>query len=60
MGYLASVDDISEGSIRKAMMSGTVVASFNIEDFSINRQKFVQFNELKHDTKNFKMLCDFR
>ncbi len=47
MGYLASVDDISEGSIRKAMMYGTVVASFNIEDFSINRQKSVQFDEIE-------------
>ncbi len=47
IGYLASVDDISEGSIRKAMMYGTVVASFNIEDFSINRQKSVQFSEIE-------------
>jgi sugar/nucleoside kinase (ribokinase family) len=47
MGYLASVGDLSEGSIRKAMMYGTVVASFNIEDFSINRQKSVQFSEIE-------------
>ena len=47
MGYLASVGDISEVSIRKAMMFGTVVASFNIEDFSINRQKTVQFSEIE-------------
>ncbi len=47
MGYLASVGDVSEGSIRKAMMYGTVVASFNIEDFSINRQKSVQFDEIE-------------
>lgn len=47
MGYLASVDDVSEGSIRKAMMYGTVVASFNIEDFSINRQKSVRFEEIE-------------
>ncbi len=47
MGYLASNDDISEGSIRKAMMSGTVIASFNIEDFSINRQKSVRFTEIE-------------
>ncbi len=47
MGYLASVGDVSEGSIRKAMMYGTVVASFNIEDFSINRQKTVQFSEIE-------------
>lgn len=47
MGYLASIGDVSEGSIRKAMMYGTVVASFNIEDFSINRQKSVQFDEIE-------------
>lgn len=47
MGYIASVVDISEGSIRKAMMYGTVAASFNIEDFSINRQRTVQLSEIE-------------
>ena len=46
MGYLASVEDTSEETIRSAMVYGTVVASFNIEDFSINRQKRVQFSEI--------------
>lgn len=47
MGYLASTDDISERSIRKAMIYGTVIASFNIEDFSVNRQRTVQFEEIE-------------
>ncbi|MXV78008.1 sugar kinase [Candidatus Poribacteria bacterium] len=47
MGYLASADDVSEHSIRKAMIYGTVIASFNIEDFSVNRQQTVQFEEIK-------------
>ena len=46
MGYLASVEDTSEEAIRNAMVYGAVVASFNIEDFSINRQKGVQFSEI--------------
>ena len=46
MGYLASVGDISEAAIRSAMVYGAVVASFNIEDFSTNRQKRVQFSEI--------------
>ena len=46
MGYLASVEDISEEVIRSAMVYGAVVASFNIEDFSINQQKRVQFSEI--------------
>lgn len=47
MGYLASVSDMSERSIRKAMMYGTVIASFNIEDFSVNRQRTVRFEEIE-------------
>ena len=46
MGYLASIEDTSEEAIRSAMVYGAVVASFNIEDFSINRQKDVQFSEI--------------
>lgn len=46
MGYLASADDVSDRSIRKAMIYGTVIASFNIEDFSVNRQRTVQFREI--------------
>ena len=46
MGYLASVGDISEASIRSAMVYGAVVASFNIEDFSVERQKRVAFSEI--------------
>ena len=46
MGYLASIGDTSEEAIRSAMVYGAVVASFNIEDFSINRQRDVQFSEI--------------
>ena len=46
MGYLASVGDTSEAAIRSAMVYGAVVASFNIEDFSLNRQKCVKFSEI--------------
>ena len=46
MGYLASIEDTSEKAIRSAMVYGTIIASFNIEDFSINRQKAVQFSEI--------------
>ena len=46
MGYLASIEDTSEKAIRSAMVYGTIIASFNIEDFSINRQKKVRFSEI--------------
>ena len=46
MGYLASVGDTSEGTIRKAIIYGTVVASFNVEDFSLNRQYTLTRSEI--------------
>ena len=46
LGYIASVKDTSEETIRSAMIYGTVIASFNIEDFSIDRQKRVKFSEI--------------
>ena len=46
IGYLASINDASEDAIRRAMIYGTAVASFTIEDFSINRQTSVQFSDI--------------
>ena len=46
MGYVASVGDTSEETIRRAMIYGAVIASFNIEDFSVNRQKCVKFSDI--------------
>ncbi len=37
MGYLANCDDIDERAIRRALAYGTIVASFNIEAFSLQR-----------------------
>lgn len=37
MGYLAAADDLSLTSLRKAMGYGTIVASYNIEAFSLDR-----------------------
>ena len=59
MGYLASVGDLSESSIRKAMIFGTVIASFNIEDFSINRQKSVQFHEIEERYQELQEIVRF-
>ena len=46
LGYIASVGDISEASIRKAIIYGTVIASFNVEDFSLNRQRRLAQSEI--------------
>jgi sugar/nucleoside kinase (ribokinase family) len=37
MGYLASSGRSDQAALKRAMAYGTVVASFNVEDFSLNR-----------------------
>ena len=37
IGYVASQDDISLDTLRKAVVYGSVMASYNVEDFSLNR-----------------------
>jgi len=46
MGYLASCQDFSFHSLKKAMVYGTLVASFNIEDFSLERFKRLDRKEI--------------
>jgi sugar/nucleoside kinase (ribokinase family) len=37
MGSLASAGQVSESELRRAMIHGSVLASFNVEDFSLDR-----------------------
>lgn len=37
MGYLAAVGDLSSESVRQAVVHGSIVASFTVEDFGVNR-----------------------
>src|SRR5690606_25287604 len=39
MGCLAATGDLSLAGLRRAMACGTIVASFNIESFSLDRMK---------------------
>ena len=47
MGYLASQDAIDPASIKRAIVYGTLVASFNVEDFSLERMKQIEREALE-------------
>jgi len=59
MGYLASTDDVSEQNIRKAIVYGTVMASFNVEDFSLNRQRILTREEIESRFSEIKAITEF-
>jgi sugar/nucleoside kinase (ribokinase family) len=59
MGYLASTDDLSESNIRKAIIYGTVLASFDVEDFSLNRQRSLTRAEIESRFARMREITQF-
>ncbi|NVN89106.1 MAG: bifunctional hydroxymethylpyrimidine kinase/phosphomethylpyrimidine kinase [Desulfuromonadales bacterium] len=60
MGYLANTGDLSEEGVRQAIVFGSVMASFNVEDFSLDRMKRLDYHEIENRYKSFKALTSFR
>jgi sugar/nucleoside kinase (ribokinase family) len=48
MGSLAAADNISDSSVRKALLNGAVVASFGVEAFSLERLKSITKNDIQN------------
>ena len=58
-GYLAKTGDTSEKNIRKAVVYGSVIASFNAEDFSIERLKKINHDDIEKRFKEFREIREF-
>ena len=59
IGYLAASDDLSDDNLRRAVITGSVLASYNVEDFSLNRLKRLSQDELYARYRAFKTLIHF-
>ncbi len=59
IGYLASTDDLSAQNIKKAIVVGSAMASFCVEDFSLNRLKTLSPAEINERIQKFKDLVHF-
>ena len=58
IGYVAK-KGLSEKSLRKAIVYGSVVASFNAEDFSLNRMKTLSGEEIRKRYAEFERMTKF-
>jgi sugar/nucleoside kinase (ribokinase family) len=58
-GYLAKTQDNSEKNLRKAVVYGSVLASFNAEDFSIENLKKINNDDIEKRFKEFKEIRAF-
>jgi sugar/nucleoside kinase (ribokinase family) len=59
MGHLARTGETAFGALRKAVIYGSVMASFNVEDFSLERLKKISPDDIKDRYRRFQDLADF-
>ena len=59
MGYLAKTRDVTEANIRQAIVVGSVMASFNVEDFSLERMRRLTQKEIHDRFAEFKNFSEF-
>ena len=59
MGYLASQKEITEETMRRAMIYGSVMASFNVEKFGTERVDALDYPEINDRFRAFKRITHF-
>ncbi|HEX8491705.1 MAG TPA: PfkB family carbohydrate kinase [Pyrinomonadaceae bacterium] len=59
MGYLASQEVIDEAAMRRAMIFGSVMASFNVEEFGTERVQRLTQAEINERFRAFKQMTHF-
>jgi len=59
MGYLASVDRLDLPAIKRSLAYGTIVASYNIESFTLDRLKQITRADLDNRLAEFEQVAGF-
>lgn len=59
MGYLAQADRIDDATLRRAIIYGSVMASFNVEEFSCDRLRRLTTDEIRARYLEFKQNTHF-
>ena len=59
MGYLSSQENLDEAAMRRAMIFGSVMASFNVEEFGTERVRRLTHQEINDRFHAFKEMTHF-
>ena len=59
MGYLANTGNLDPENLRRAIVFGAALASFNVEDFSFRRLERLTYPEVAERFRRFKALTHF-
>ena len=59
IGFLSKAGEISERNIRKSIIYGSILASFAVEDFSIDRMLEISMKDIEERYKHFRAITEF-
>jgi sugar/nucleoside kinase (ribokinase family) len=59
MGYLAEKNAFDPRTLKEAMAYGVLVASFTVEDFSLDRMKQITRAEIDHRMEDYRRMLSF-
>ena len=59
MGHLSSTGDFSDNGLRRAIIFGSVMASFTVEGFSLDRLRQLEYTDVESRFRDFKRLTRF-
>lgn len=59
VGYLANTGNFDDTSVRKAIIMGSVMASFDVEAFSLERLRTLTYGEIEARYRTFRRLAQF-
>jgi sugar/nucleoside kinase (ribokinase family) len=59
MGYLAATGNLTDASLRQATVFGSVMASFTVDSFSLDRLRRLDYKEIEARFRDFKRLTHF-
>ena len=59
MGYLSEAKKIDDTSIRKGIIYGSILASFTVEDFSVNRLLEITMKDIQARYDHFRRITEF-
>jgi len=60
MGYLAGCEDKNDASLRRAMVYGSVLGSFTVEKFGLDRLRHLKRSEIHARARHFAKLTQFK
>ncbi|MDH7603192.1 MAG: PfkB family carbohydrate kinase, partial [Armatimonadota bacterium] len=59
MGYMARVGVIDRNHLRRAVVYGSTLASFNVQDFSLNRLRTLTISDINKRYEEFRRIVHF-